>query len=88
MENTWNLDGWSAGSLGYWAWACRGPTAWALRGLTHACLDRSGRVGRVYLYSCVSVSDPGGPQLDRLVNFSVACPCPDGSMQDGTQAMG
>jgi hypothetical protein len=30
----------------------------------------------------------GGPQPDRLVNFSVACPCPDGSMQDETQAMG
>jgi hypothetical protein len=36
----------------------------------------------------VGVSDPGDPQPDRLVNFSVTCPCPDGLMQDGTQAMG
>jgi hypothetical protein len=39
-------------------------------------------------FCSVDVSDPGGPQLDRLVNFSAACPCPDGLMQDGTQAMG
>jgi hypothetical protein len=36
----------------------------------------------------VGVSDPEGPQPDRLVNFSAACPCPDGLMQDRTQAMG
>jgi hypothetical protein len=27
----------------------------------------------------------GGPQPDQLVNFSAACPCPDGLMQDETQ---
>jgi hypothetical protein len=32
----------------------------------------------------VGVSDPGG-SLDRLVNFVVACPCPDGLVRDGTQ---
>jgi hypothetical protein len=36
----------------------------------------------------VGVSDPGDPQPDRLVNFSAACPYPDGLMQDGTQAKG
>jgi hypothetical protein len=36
----------------------------------------------------VGISDPGDPQPDRLVNFSAACPCPDGLMQDGTQAKG
>jgi hypothetical protein len=28
---------------------------------------------------------PGDPQPDRPVNFIVACPCPDGLAQDGTQ---
>jgi hypothetical protein len=43
---------------------------------------------RCFEKSVVGVSDPRGPQPDRLVNFSVACPCPDGLMQDGTQAKG
>jgi hypothetical protein len=38
--------------------------------------------------AAVGVSDSGGPQPSRLVNFSAACPCLDGSMQDGTQARG
>jgi hypothetical protein len=36
----------------------------------------------------VGVSDLGDPQPDRLVNFIAARPCPDGLMQDGTQAKG
>jgi hypothetical protein len=33
----------------------------------------------------VGVSDPGGPSTEPTSEFIVACPCPDGLAQDGTQ---
>jgi hypothetical protein len=39
----------------------------------------------VYVYIYVGVSDPGGPSTEPTSEFIVACPCPDGLAQDGTQ---
>jgi hypothetical protein len=37
------------------------------------------------VFGTVGVSDPRGPSTEPTSEFIVACPCPDGLAQDGTQ---